>query len=137
VQLGGRILTMRGAETSPLDFTLHDTFPPPVPSGLTVAAFTEQPGPNGAPGAYAADLIWQPVDDPGLAGYNIYREPLDAAGHAAGPRVKLNTTPIALPAFHDATAQEGVRYRWDVTAVDDKGNESAAATVLSGAQTIP
>jgi hypothetical protein len=134
VQIGGRSLGMRGAETAPLAFTLHDVFPPPVPTDLTVAGFTQPATAPGQPAAYAADLIWQPVDDPGLAGYNVYRQLLAADGTAAGTRVKLNTAPVPLPAFHDATAAAGVRYQWSVTAVDAKGNESTAATVIGDSE---
>jgi hypothetical protein len=67
------------------------------------------------------------VDDTGLlaglAGYNVYR---------SGPagRKKLNTTPVQVPAFNDATAHPTERYSYSVTAVDGKGNESPAATVV-------
>lgn len=127
--LGGRHLTLRSAYSAPVEFTLHDVFPPPAPIGLTAAPYTEPPAANSAaPGTYAVDLIWQPVEDPGLAGYNLYREPLGADGAPTGPRVKLNPTLLAKPAFHDATAEAGQGYRWSVTALDRKGNESAAAT---------
>jgi hypothetical protein len=99
---------------------LRDTFPPPVPTDLNAAAFASQ-------GVQSVDLIWQPVEDPGLHGYVVYREVLDAAG-AAGPRLRLTAGPLGLPAFHDQGVAVG-RYRYEVTAVDMKGNESAAVTV--------
>ena len=58
------------------------------------------------------------VDDPRLAGYNVYRDGGD------GNKTRLNTAPVALPAFHDDTVTVGQRYRYSVTAVDAKGNES-------------
>ena len=119
--VGGRALVVRSDESAPVEFTLRDVFPPPAPTDVTAAALT------GENGGYSVDLIWQPVDDPELVGYNVYRE---ALGEAAGPREKLTATPVAQPAFHDATAQAGVGYRWTVTAVDHKGNESAGATVV-------
>jgi hypothetical protein len=123
-QLGGGKLHYRSAASAPIEFTLLTIYPPPVPSGLTAAGFAD------AGGSYAVDLVWQPVDDAGmvsgLAGYNVYREPLDASGHSAGERIRLNAQPVPLPAFHDTTARSMQRYRFSVTAVDNRGNESAA-----------
>lgn len=123
VVLGGRTLLLSSEPTPPVVFTLHDTFPPPVPTDLTVAAFTTDD-------KFSIDLIWQPVEDPGLAGYNVYREPLDSST----PRVRLNPAPLPTPAFHDTTAKAAASYRYSVTAIDRKGNESAAVTATSSAQ---
>jgi hypothetical protein len=127
VQVGGRSVQLRGAPSAGVDVTLRAIYPPLPPTGLTAAAFVS--------GTFAVDLVWQPVDETGLiaplAGYNLYREELDAAGQPTGAaRARLNATPLAVPAFHDATAMQNKRYRYWVTAVDVKGNESAAATVL-------
>lgn len=128
IPLGGRTIILRSAPAPTVPFTLHLIYPPPTPTALTAAGFTIAATAN-EPAGYAVDLIWQPVDDAGLlaglAGYNIYREPLSA------PRtkpVRLNAAPIQVPAFHDATAAAGTSYRYRVTAVDTKGNESGAAT---------
>jgi hypothetical protein len=118
ITLGGRTLTLRSETSLPVAFTLHDTFPPPVPTDLTAAAFTTD-------GHYSVDLIWQPVEDPSLAGYNAYRESVD---EPASPRIRLNATPLPTPAFHDNTAKSTTRYRYSVTSIDRKGNESNAAT---------
>ena len=127
-QLGGSNLHYRSAASAPIEFALLTIYPPPVPTGLTAAGFA----PDG--GSYAVDLVWQPVDDAGqiagLAGYNVYREPLDAASRSAGERIRLNAQPVPLPAFHDATAQTMQRYRFSVTAVDNRGNESAAQSFV-------
>jgi hypothetical protein len=42
---------------------------------------------------------------------------------------QLNTLPILQPSFHDATANPAESYRYSVTAVDAKGNESPAFTI--------
>jgi hypothetical protein len=127
-QLGGGKLRYRSAASAPVEFTLNTIYPPPVPTGLTAAGFA----PDG--GSYAVDLVWQPIDDAGmvagLAGYNIYREPLDANSRSAGERIRLNAQPVPLPAFHDATAKSMQRYRFSVTAVDNRGNESAAQSFV-------
>jgi hypothetical protein len=122
--LAGHAVTMRSADSSPIDFTLRDVFPPPVPTGLTAAGFMNEATAK-QPAVFAVDLIWQPVDDPGLSGYNLYRQPVN---EGASARVRLNKTPLPSPAFHDTTAKDGVGYLYSVTAVDRKGNESAPAT---------
>jgi len=135
VQLGGRTLEMRSALSAPIVFTLHDTYPPPAPTDLTAASFAVS---NTDPAAgMAVDLIWQPVDDPGLSGYNIYRQPIDVGGATTAPGKRLNPAPIRLPAFHDtipaSAAEQG--YRYSVTSVDAKGNESpACVTTLNPSQ---
>ena len=113
VLLGGRTLELRSEVSAPVEVTLRDIYPPAAPTDLSAASF-DHPKP-------AIDLIWQPVDDPRLAGYNVYRDNGD------GNKTRLNPAPVPLPAFHDDTVTVGQRYRYSVTAVDAKGNESAAA----------
>ena len=122
ITLGGRTLELRSEVSAPIEFTLHDVYPPPAPTDLSAASF-DDPKP-------AIDLIWQPVDDPRLAGYNVYRDNGD------GNKARLNSAPVALPAFHDDTVMTGKRYRYSVTAVDAKGNESVpvVATIDPSAQ---
>lgn len=119
VKLGARELPMRSVDSQPVTFTLRDVYPPLAPTELAEAGFRTDDG------GWAVDLVWQPVEDAGLAGYNVYRQ---APG---GVSTKLNAAPVETPAFHDATAKEGVAYTWRVTAVDKRGNESPAATVRS------
>jgi hypothetical protein len=121
-QIGGRNLPYRSATSAPVEFVLRLIYPPLPPTGLTAAGFVS------ASGSYAVDLVWQPVNDAGmlagLAGYNVYRETVGAAGGAT----KLNDAPVVLPGFRDATANAATRYRYRVTAVDKKGNESGATS---------
>jgi hypothetical protein len=123
---GSRTLEMRSAPSGPVAFTLHEVYPPLAPTGLTAIGFFAT-NPDTTAGPFSVDLIWQPVTEPGLvaglAGYNVYRE-------ADGARKKLNAAIVALPSFHDATAVGSVRYRYSVTAVDGKGNESPAAMAV-------
>jgi hypothetical protein len=142
LQLGDRSIELRSALSAPVTFILREVYPPLAPTGLTaVGFFANAPSaPTGASSAFAVDLIWQPVDDTGLlaglSGYNVYREPINAIGEPAAtgnstaPPTRLNTAPIPLPSFHDTTANPTVRYRYSVTAIDAKGNESPAVTVL-------
>jgi hypothetical protein len=132
VTLGGRTLELRSDLSPAILFTLHDIYPPPPPTDLSAAGF---PSPA-ASSTLAVDLIWQPVDDPGLLGYNIYRQPLDASNSPNGINQRLNPQPIPLPAFHDELpSTTGLRYRYSVTSVDKTGNESAPAiTTLNTSQ---
>ena len=96
---------LRSAPSTPVVFTLLQVFPPPPPTGLTVAAYFN-PTPSGTPSSFAVDLIWQPIDATGLmtplAGYNVYRQRLDAGLHPIAASRQLNTAPLPTPAFHDA-----------------------------------
>lgn len=133
VAVGARTFDLRSEPSAPVNYTLRPIYAPATPSGLTATGFQ----PTDAPSAhFSIDLIWQPVDDANitpqlaapLAGYNVYREQLAADGSVTASRTHLNPTPVALPGFHDATAEPNARYRYSVTAIDAKGNESKAAT---------
>ena len=126
VQLGGRTLKLRSEMSAPVEFTLREVYAPAAPTAANVAGYF-----TGTAPLYAVDLIWQPVNDTALAGYNVYRQHVDANGTTLGARNKLNAAIVPMPAFHDATAKPTERYRYDVTAVDAKGNESAATTVIA------
>jgi hypothetical protein len=135
VPLGNRTFEIRSAPSAPTDITLAETFPPDAPTALTVAGF-QPPAAAGEIAHFAADLIWQPVDNSvakqiasPIVGYNIYRESLDAQGHITASRTRLNAAPVAIPGYHDTTAEATIRYRYSVTAVDGKSKESASAYV--------
>jgi hypothetical protein len=123
VRLGGRSIELRSEASLALDYTLREAYPPPVPTDVTAAGFSEA-------AKFSVDLIWQPVDEAGLitklAGYNVYREQMGAAGKP----VRLNTSPVPQPSFRDESASASVRYRYSVSAVDIKGNESKTAFVV-------
>ena len=130
VKVSGRELEMRSEESAPLNFTLREIYAPSAPTGLTAIGFTLP-----TTDLFAVDLIWQPVNERAVAGYNVYRTPIDSGGAALGSRTRISTVKANLPGFHDATASAGSRYRYEVTAIDDHGNESpAASTVLEPAQ---
>jgi hypothetical protein len=128
LQLGTHPIELRSTPSSPVTFTLQPIYPPPAPTGVSAVGYFA----NGPAFPFAVDIIWQPTDETGLitplAGYNLYREPLTTA--QSGQPARLNPTPIRSPAFHDTTANPATRYRYIVTAVDTKGNESPAATTL-------
>lgn len=123
VTLGQQKVKLDSAASAPVEITWRNAFPPVAPSGLSAAPFAEG-------GAFAVDLVWEPVEEPGLKGYLVTRQALDAGGSVIGAPERLTAQPVGLPAFHDATAKQGVRYRYSVQAVSKKGVEGAAATVM-------
>jgi hypothetical protein len=111
---------VEGEETPPVKVFADDVFPPAVPSGLQ-AAFS---GPGQQP---FIDLAWAPGSDADLAGYNVYR-------HTEGSSsTKLNGELIRTPAYRDGRIESGKKYFYSVTAVDERGNESARSDEASEA----
>jgi hypothetical protein len=111
-QAGKPDVSIEGDDTPEVKVFAHDVFPPAVPSGLQ-AVFS-------GPGQPAfIDLIWFPVTDADLAGYNVYRHEEGAAA------VKVNGELVGTPAFRDTSVVAGKSYFYSVSAVDQRGNESA------------
>jgi len=113
----GRV-QVEGDDTPEVKVFADDVFPPGVPFGLQ-AVFS---GPGQKP---FIDLVWAPVTDADLAGYNVYR---NAEGAVA---IKLNTEPLKTPAFRDSDVASGKRYTYTVSASDVRGNESARSEPAS------
>lgn len=130
-RVGVRTLELRSAASEPVEVTWRDIYPPTVPAGLTALGFS-LPANTGQQAGYAVDLVWQPVNDPRLAGYLVYRLRLETPGAA---RERLTPQPIVTPAFHDDQAVASGHYLYEVTAIDPKGNESAPAKAEVGPQT--
>jgi hypothetical protein len=107
-----------GDDTSEVKVFADDVFPPAVPSGLQ-AVFS---GPGQQP---FIDLIWAPVTDADLDGYNVYRY------EKGGAPVKLNLEPVKMPAFRDGPVVSGKAYLYSVSAIDLRGNESARSEEAS------
>jgi len=111
-------ISIEGDDTPEVKVFAHDVFSPAVPSGLQ-AVFS-------GPGQQAfIDLIWAPVADADLDGYNVYRH------EEGGAAVKVNTVPVKLPAFRDLQVISGKTYFYAVSAVDLRGNESARSEEAS------
>jgi hypothetical protein len=110
-QAGKQDLSIEGEDTPEVKVFAHDVFPPAVPTGLQ-AVFS-------GPGQQAfIDLVWAPVTDADLDGYNIYR-------HEAGSvPVKVNSDLVKMPAYRDGQVVSGRTYFYSVSAVDLRGNES-------------
>jgi hypothetical protein len=107
--------TATGAAESPdsvaVSLTPTDSFPPSTPEGL-----------NAVVGEGVVELSWSPSPEPDTAGYHVYRSA------ASGAPVRLTSTPLATPAFSDRNVQTGAHYAYNVSAVDEKGNESPRST---------
>jgi hypothetical protein len=123
VTLGEHKIELRSALSAPIVITWRNAFPPAAPAGLSAAPFAEG-------GAFAVDLVWEPVEEPGLKGYMVTRQPVDANGASIGASERLTSEPVAMPAFHDATAKQGVRYQYSVQAVSQKDVEGPASIVV-------
>jgi hypothetical protein len=123
VQLGEHKVELRSAFSNDVVITWRNAFPPAAPLGLSAAPFAQG-------GVFAVDLVWEPVQEPGLKGYFVTRQAVDAGGVVVGSAEKLTPEPVALPAFHDASAKQGARYRYSVQAVSAKGVVGAEATVV-------
>jgi hypothetical protein len=117
-QPGKPEIQFESEDTPEIKVFAHDVFPPAVPSGLQ-AVFS-------GPGQQLfIDLIWAPVADIDLAGYNVYR-------HEAGAAVeKLNAELLKTPAYRDQNVSSGKTYFYSVSAVDGRGNESSPSEEAS------
>ena len=117
-QPGKLDVSVEGDDTPEVKVFAHDVFPPAVPAGLQ-AVFS---GPGQQP---FIDLIWAPVTDLDLDGYNIYRH------EDGGEVIKLNPTPVKSPAFRDTQVISGKTYLYSASAVDLRGNESVRSSEAS------
>ena len=126
VRVGGRTMEVRSAPSASVEIAWKDVYPPAAVQGLTALGYAANSG-------YAVDLVWEPVSDPRVTGYMVKRQQMDAAGQAVGAAETLSAEPVAAPGFHDESAKAGESYRYEVTAVDAKGNTSAAAVATVGA----
>ncbi|MFZ0869075.1 MAG: hypothetical protein WA416_10655 [Candidatus Sulfotelmatobacter sp.] len=117
-QAGKPEVSIEGDDTPEVKVVADDVFPPAVPSGLQ-AVFS---GPGQQP---FIDLIWAPVSDADLAGYNVYRH------EQGGTPLKVNSELVKIPAFRDVQVVSGKRYFYSVSAVDLRGNESVRSEEAS------
>jgi hypothetical protein len=115
-------IQVEGDDAPEIKVFAHDVFPPAVPSGLQ--AVSSGPGQK-----KFIDLVWAPVADLDLDGYNVYR-------HEEGMAVeKVNAELVKTPAYRDENVMSGKRYFYSVSAVDVRGNESGRSEEAS--ETLP
>jgi hypothetical protein len=114
-------LEIEGDDTPEIKVFADDVFPPTVPAALQ-AVYS---GPGQKP---FIDLVWAPVTDADLTGYNLYRRE-----EAETNPVKLNAELIKAPAYRDENVATQKKYFYSVAAVDVRGNESARSEEASEA----
>ncbi len=119
---------VEGDDSAPVRVFAHDVFPPSVPTGLQAAY-------SGEGQKSFIDLVWAPVTNADLAGYNVFRsEANSAAAENSGQQmVKLNSEPVKSPAYRDFAVVSGKTYIYSVSAVDVRGNESQRSQTTSEA----
>jgi hypothetical protein len=118
VTIGIHKLEIESAPSQTVVFAHLDVFPPQRPTGLEAIPGSDPQHPA------AIDLSWEPNGEADLAGYLLYRQPVDASGAPTGPAVQVTASPIPAPAFSDLTAVAGESYAYQVVAVDQTGNRS-------------
>ncbi|MGO8795781.1 MAG: fibronectin type III domain-containing protein [Candidatus Sulfotelmatobacter sp.] len=119
IEAGGKPVEVEGDDTPEIRVFAHDIFPPAVPTGLQ-AVYSGPGQPT------FIDLIWAPVTDADLAGYNVYRH--DEGG---GAPAKLNAEVVKTPAYRDSAVAAGKTYFYSVSSVDRQGNESVRSEETS------
>jgi hypothetical protein len=95
-----------------ISITPEGRFPPAVPEGLAAIA-----------GVSSVEVNWNPDTEPDLRGYYLYRS-VDG-----GPFEKVGEL-LATPAYSDRAIEAGKHYRYQVSAVDQRGHESARSPLV-------
>lgn len=113
---------VEGDDSPQIQIFAHDIFPPSVPSGLQAVYSGEGQKPF-------IDLIWAPVPNADLAGYNIYRS------EANSVPIKLNSELVKTPSYRDVAVASGKTYTYSVSAVDVRNNESQKSE--AAAESVP
>lgn len=88
--------------SEPIGFRPVDRFPPAVPAGLSAV-----------PGSRSIELVWERNTEKDFAGYRVYRDG------------KLIAEGLTGPVFSDRDVKPGTKYEYQVSALDNAGNESA------------
>ncbi len=118
VSLAGRMLELRGEASTAATLLYRDVFPPAAPTGLAAV-----PG-GGFGQPPSVDLSWDSNPEADVAGYFVYRAPLDAHGNPSESLHRLNASALPAPAYRDLAVRPGESFEYTVTAVDRLGNES-------------
>jgi hypothetical protein len=96
--------------SAPVSITPKDTFPPTVPSGVAALAT-----PN------SIEVSWERSPESDTKGYYVYRS-------IAGQSFERIGNLVALPTYSDKDVQTGKQYQYQVSAVDERNNESARSS---------
>ena len=115
-------MTVEGDDSKPAEAYTRDIYPPSEPAGLQAVFSSVGQKPF-------VDLTWAPVTESDLAGYNVFRRSGD------GEPVKINPRLVAVPSYRDESVLAGMTYRYSVSAVDLRGNESGRSAETT--ETVP
>jgi len=99
--------------SEPVTITPKDTFPPEVPTNVAVL-----PGPN------SIEISWERSPEPDTKGYYVFRSVNGGAFQQVG-----NLT--ALPAYSDTDVKRGNQYRYQINAIDQRGNPSGRSAPVT------
>lgn len=108
---GRGVAQVESQDSSHLQVSTADVFPPAAPTGLEAVA-----SPTGVV------LSWNPSPARDLAGYNVYRQASTSAPSAAW--TKLNPQLLPTPTYFDPQPSAPGAVQYAVSAVDHAGNES-------------
>ncbi len=109
-------LATRGSAESlpskPFVITAVDVFPPKVPSGVTALA-----------AANSVEVSWERSPDRDLKGYFVFRS-------VNGGPLERQKDLTTLPTYSDKNVEHGKKYGYAISAMDQKGNQSAKSAVV-------
>ena len=91
-----------------------DTFPPTAPGSITIAS-------RGG----LVSIFWPASSEPDVIGYNVYRSDDEKVW------TKITARPITTITFSDKQVKANQKYFYQITAVDNAGNESPRSETLS------
>lgn len=126
VQIDGQTVELAGPLSPPIRIEAIDTFPPAAPTGLAAVATAPEASATSSPSTPSIDLSWEPVNEPDLAGYAVYRREGDSPWQRISP-----AQPVIGPAFHDPGVKSGHTYTYAVTALDQAAHESPRSAETS------
>jgi hypothetical protein len=106
---------IESAPSNEVCLAVRDITPPAPPTGLAVV-----------PRDGGLDVVWSPSPAPDLEGYRVYRAQAEEAGEVVA-EVEPGET-----AWHDASVEGGILYRYEITAVDRAGNEGPRSGSAEG-----
>jgi hypothetical protein len=104
--------------SAPAAITPKDTFAPAPPDSITIASV------NGI-----VSIFWPANSEPDTAGYHIYRA--EAENTPPEKWIRLNAQLHKPTSFRDDKVQVGKQYFYQLTAVDNNGNESVRSATVS------
>jgi hypothetical protein len=104
--------TAESLPSKPFPITAVDVFAPKIPASITSLA-----------AANSIEVSWERSPDNDLKGYYVYRS-------VNGGAFERQDGLVTLPTYSDRNIEHGKTYRYAISAVDQKNNESAKSAVV-------